>query len=373
MLLTTSEAPTDGLLAALTVYLCFLGLVRIATRVTGPGRSIALFSAWLALTAAAAFRHVEPTLGGRDAFIYRLVFESSQGAEGEPISVTGTGAASEPLYIGLVRLLRLFTDDYHVYFFVVYGIISFGIVYFISKTLEARHSVLPLILIFPAWLHSFNIMRNWIAIAFFLVALTFLIRGRRPAYYALVLVATGFHLSAAVMLLFPLAAALLFGRRRPQWTLIGIIVMNGLLLFVSDFVSRIVEGTRYEGYLNLDPTSPLYVLPLVAMAIIGLVCVAPAGAAQPGSKELTQLLLFAIGLMTIILLYGGYRYLSYMIAPQAVVAAWALHQVKLRHPLLNLDRLIWTSAIYAVIAVGTLTNLQSVIELSGVFPYLWTL
>lgn len=193
MLLTTSEAPTDGLLAALTVYLCFLGLVRIATRVTGPGRSIALFSAWLALTAAAAFRHVEPTLGGRDAFIYRLVFESSQGAEGEPISVTGTGAASEPLYIGLVRLLRLFTDDYHVYFFVVYGIISFGIVYFISKTLEARHSVLPLILIFPAWLHSFNIMRNWIAIAFFLVALTFLIRGRRPAYYALVLVATGFH------------------------------------------------------------------------------------------------------------------------------------------------------------------------------------
>lgn len=372
MFLDPQGQPVEGLAFAFAAFLTFMVLMRVGTRIRNAARVPFFFMAWLLLTVTATFRVVEEDRGGGyDSAVYRRLFESAEGAQGRTISTTGTGAADEPLHLGLVRFIRLFTDDYHVYFFVVHGIITFGVVYFIAKTLKAEYPILPLLVMFPSWLGSLSVMRNWVAIALLLIALTFYMQKRLRGYYLWAILAIGFHYSAVLFLLFPPVAAFLTKQHGIVRKIVVVVVMNLVILGSSSILARVLAGSRYEQYLSWDEANFPFVAPLLAIALVGLVFVQPSEALGDDAKRIAMFLVFAAGLTTLILYFGGFRYMTYTIVPQAVVAAFALSALKTRFSSSLLLRVIVSIAIYVTLYFEASATLRSVINLSGVFPLKW--
>lgn len=373
MFLIDEGLSVQGLGTVFSLFLLVLLLLRIATReVSKAGRRTAFLAAWAVLTITPTFRFLSADLGHKDAYIYQLQFLSDAGAAGEPMALTGTGGASEPLYLLLIKVLRMVTDNPHAFFFIAYGTIAFGFVYFLSQTLRADSPVLPLLLIFPAWLHAFSAVRNWAAIALVLVGLTWYMRRRTVWFFVWVLLATGLHFSAALFLLLPLAGAILFRRRTPGWIIGVLAVLNVVAMGSSEILTRVLAGTRYAFYLGDESTSSvLYVLPMAVLVLIGLLFVQPSDRLAEHEKRLLVLPVFVSGLITIILFYGGYRYMNFAILPLAVMASWALTTLPTRFPGDAFMRTLWRVVIYATTLTWTVSSLRSVINLSGVFPVIW--
>lgn len=362
-------AQGSGLLTLFAVFAAFLGLAKIGIMSRGPVRALAFVGAWLLLTISAAFRVVRRGMGGSDALAYRQVFESFHRAGRLDISESGASSATEPLHLGLMRLVGFFTDDYRAYFFAAYGIITLGVLVFIARTFQPGVSVLPLLLFFPAWLHSFNIMRNWIAIACFLVALTYFLKRRNLGFYIWTFIAIGFHFSTLIMLFLPLFAKLGVRSFRARWLVPAIALINVIVLGGSGLLSRALSGTKYSYYLGLEASNPTIILPLVAITVAGTVACMPHTAPEEQSSKLLAFLYFICSLGTIILAFGGYRYVSYAIVPQAALAAMALQAASRRWSTAPLPRFIWSGVIVAALLGGFLSTLNTVTTLSGVFPY----
>lgn len=365
-----------GLPTAFVLFLVFLGLMRVGTKVRDRRIRIpAYFFAWLLLTMAATLRMVEYSRlgGGSDAPVYRREFESPEGAMGLPYMPDSGGAAgaTEPLYLGLVQLLRVFTDDYRVYFFIVHALITFGIVFFIARTLKPEHTVLPLLLVFPSWLYSLSAMRNWVAIALFLVALTFYRRNRTIAYYIFILLAMGFHASAALFLIFPPAAYVLKKLKTLPRRILFVIFMNVMVFGASGLLTLIVGGGRLEQYLSWAPANPQFMLPFLAVILAAAVFAFPSDAIDEEARRLILFVLFFAGASTLVLYFGGFRYKEYAVVPLAVVASYTLFVLKVRFESSQFLRFVLALAIYVTLGFEAVTRLNSVMKLSGIFPLIW--
>ncbi|MGB4135798.1 MAG: EpsG family protein [Microbacterium sp.] len=370
--LTSEDLSAQGLGTVFAIFLGVLLLLRIATRTTSRlVRGVALTGAWAALTITPALRVISNNLGHGDSYKYKLQFLSDAGAAGLPMAHTGTAGATEPLYLLLIRALRTITDDPRVFFLIVYGIISFGLVYFIAKTIRSAHPILPLLLVFPSWLHAFSGMRNWMAIALVLVALTWYMRKRTLWFYVWVAIATGFHFSAALTFVFPLVAWLLFRRRGIVWTVFILAVLNAAAYGSSSLLSQLFAGTRYEDYLAGETSSITFILPMLTLTLIGLFFVQRSELFSDFERRLLTFPIFFSSIITIILFYGGYRYVNYAVIPLAVIAAWALTALRARFPQDLVARVFGRVAIYVTLCIWATANLRTVINLSHVFPVIW--
>lgn len=373
MFLTSEELASTGLGAVFGLFLVALVFLRVATRAqTSAGRRVGFFGAWLILSLTAPFRVLSGSLGHKDSYLYQLQFLSEQGARGVPMARTGTGGANEPLYLLLIRTLRMFTDNPHVFFVIAFGTIAFGFVYFISRTLHADSPILPLLLIFPSWLHAFSAVRNWMAIALVLVALTWYMRKRSAMFYLVVAIATGFHFSAALFFAFPFGAWLLFRRRGLAWSVFVLAVVNALAYGSSEVMARVFAGTRYEYYLSTEAANVTFILPMLTIALVGLYLVQRSDQFVEEEKRLLTFPILVCGIITIILFYGGYRYVGYTVIPQAIIASWSLRAVPTRFPDDALVRAFWRVVIYGTVWIWAVATLRSVIHLSGVFPVIWS-
>lgn len=373
MFLDSQGLTVEGLGTAFAFFLVFLLLIRIATRETKRLPRLLFFgAAWLTLTLLAARRVVVTGQGGgADAWGYRDNFLSPQGAAGQPLSSTGARGATEPLHLALMRVVRIFTDDEHTYFFVVHGIIMFGVVYFIAKAWTRDYPVLPLLLFFPSYLASLSAMRNWMAIAMLLIALTFYMKKRTKMFYLWALVAVGFHYSAVVFLALPLVLAFIARRRTTAGAVAIVLAMNAVGYASGDIMGRLLAGGRYEQYLSWEEASFFFVAPMLAIVLAGVVFARGSEVIRPESQGVVAFMIFIAGLTTIIIFYGGFRYLSYSIVPQAAVAAMVLFAVRsnaARNPLAQVGMPI---AVYATLLVEANVVLQTVINMSQVFPLTW--
>lgn len=376
MFLDASGQAPQGLVTTLVLFLIFLGLMRIGTRASEARIRIPAFVlGWLLLTLAAFLRAVGHSHlgGGADAPSYRRQFESSEGAMGRPhMPDSGAAAgAADPLYLGLVRVVRMFTDDYHIYFFIVHGLITFGIVFFIAKMLKAEHPILPLLFIFPSWLYSLSAMRNWMAIALFLVALTFYARKRILPFYIWALIAVGFHLATILFLGFPLVAYIFNKLQTTLLKILFVVLINIAVFSASDLLTRVFSGARFEQYLSWDPASPLFMAPFLAIIWAGMVFAYRSEALDEQSHRLVLFAVFVAGLTTLILYFGGFRYKEFAVVPLAVVASYTLYAIRTRFTSDLLSRIFLSLAVYATLYVEASSRLQSVINLSGVFPLTW--
>lgn len=117
---------------------------------------------WLIFTLLASFRVVQGEYGGADAQNYIDCF------------LYGYEYSSEKLFYLIGRIIRFFTDNYHVYFMFIYGVIVASILSFAACVLNEgnkKRSIAVLFLFFNMYVTSFGVMRQWLAIAVGMLAI----------------------------------------------------------------------------------------------------------------------------------------------------------------------------------------------------------
>ncbi len=169
------------------------------------------------------------------------------------ISLVGIKDTQEPLFKILTYVVRLVTDNYNVYFFVTSFFICNSLYKMMSRYFSLSSEVLIGICIFFVFgIYSFSVaaMRQTIALAFVVMAVLSLERGKWKFFIIWVLIATGFHNTAILsLLILPLKYFDL------KWY--GILVVLAFyclsLVIPRDFASLMiaasdVEGVKYGSY-----------------------------------------------------------------------------------------------------------------------------
>ncbi len=208
--------------------------VRMAMRVPLPGienkkRICGRQLLWLgalsvALVFVATFREVGYKLGGADSLNYINIFLHSNDSA-SPFSEM----VSEPVYLWYCQLIRLFTDNYRIFFAITYGIIVLAFCLFIKKFCPRQNIYYsPFILLIYPYLKGLCTLRSTFAVAFLLLGLVIFSNKKLP-----------------LRIIGCLVIILSFTIHRMSIALVPIFVFYGIYRFVekSKF-SRFVKGTR---------------------------------------------------------------------------------------------------------------------------------
>jgi membrane protein len=142
------------------------------------------FFEWSVFTALASFRKVFDIYGGADALNYVNSFRY------------GFVYSSEFLFYGIGKIIRLFTDNYHLYFLFVYGVIVLAMLMFLANIFKDEKLSIPLLfLFFNMYISSFGIMRQWLAVSIGMIAIIFIKRKRQLLGFLVMIVAGCIHFS----------------------------------------------------------------------------------------------------------------------------------------------------------------------------------
>lgn len=119
----------------------------------------------------AEFRLVNDSgVGGVDAYGYIYYFKDCL----NPNTTSIHSYRAEFLFRLLNRCIRSFTEDYHLYFFVIYSLIVFSYIFFIKEFYNEYCSSAMLPIMFYTYLVSFSILRTGLSIALYLIGITLL-------------------------------------------------------------------------------------------------------------------------------------------------------------------------------------------------------
>lgn len=151
------------LLLALFGTICFRRAKRTMARCLLNRYYISLYSVWLFFT---VWREVSPGIGGTDAYGYADYFVHCL----DEVQANIYSYRTEMGWQLLNKAIRIFTNDYHVLFIIVYSVIIWAIIYFIHEFYYEHASYIPLTFCFYEVLISFNIIRNGFAIGLLLIS-----------------------------------------------------------------------------------------------------------------------------------------------------------------------------------------------------------
>lgn len=129
------------------------------------------FTTWIICS---IWRGVDSGIGGSDAISYITYFENCLDPNYNGIYVNHLDIGYEIL----CKLIRLFTSDYHILFFIVYGVIIISYQLFIKEFCLSQIKFTPMLLIFLVYLMGFNTIRTSLSIAFILFGLVLLNRKK---------------------------------------------------------------------------------------------------------------------------------------------------------------------------------------------------
>lgn len=147
------------------------------------------YMAWfLVWTISATYRLVGYNLGGTDALYYISFFHSQ----------TDAHLSSDILFKYYNQFLRWFTDDYHFFFFVTYGLIAFVTIRFVDKFCPQKFSAIPYVLTFFFFLRGWLSLRSHLAIILILSGCLLLLRGRWKAALIVAFLSVFVHKSGAL-------------------------------------------------------------------------------------------------------------------------------------------------------------------------------
>ncbi len=218
---------------------------------------------WFVFTFLAAFRYVGNHIGGADSEHYVESF------------LTGIKLSSEPLLYQLNSLIRLFTENYHIYFFVVYGIIVFGLLFFAKNIFDKNTNWLSLFFFFNIYCTSFGVMRQWLAISIGMVAFVMLKKEKDIMALFIALISTGVHFTmivyVAIILLY------IFFRHNHyrinyRFFLCYAFMINILFVFISDLFIRFIGSTEYRNYVNINSLSDVSWRGYIPTIIFLIIC-----------------------------------------------------------------------------------------------------
>lgn len=203
---------------------------------------------WGAWTIIATWRLVTYGIGGMDAIGYVHTFENSLTP-----NLLDDHSTSDLLFFEIVRTIRRFTSDYHIYFLCIYGSMLAMYIYFLKHFSESRYSVVPYFLTFYLYLRSFNTLRSNFAIAIILMSLVAFSEKEYRKAYLFAIASVLIHKAAAVYALVLPFVHFFTKRRINYYYLVVFVVISavGARIFQSwflNFVADVDLGGAYKSY-----------------------------------------------------------------------------------------------------------------------------
>lgn len=161
---------------------------------------IILFLVWGIV---AVFRYVgvkdSIILGGGDAPTYVDYFETCL----SPYCKNIYSYRTELLFRLFTKVIRSFTNDYHVYFIIIYGFIMYSYIIFINEFDIKEYNKLPLIMLFFLYLQSFCAVRTHLTIAIMLLILVAVNRKRIVLSVIFAIISVFIQKSSLIYVVFP--------------------------------------------------------------------------------------------------------------------------------------------------------------------------
>lgn len=149
-------------------------------------------------------------------------------------------------YLNLI--IKRFTDEYSIAFFIFILIINFLIVKTIYKYSKNIEFSLLMYVIMGGYLTSINITRQYIALAIYVYSIQYLIEKNYLKYIILGFIAFQFHTTSIVIILISLIISILNEKISKNY-LIYFIIIN-LTIIVEPFIRQIGINLFYEQYEN---------------------------------------------------------------------------------------------------------------------------
>ncbi len=380
---------SDNILSII-LYICvmllYIACLKIHAGVNEKfSRNIWLFISVLGLTAFAVCRKVDSTgLGGTDAITYVYDFQHMTGDLSKYIDWDKIRMLKqrEPLYYFLSWFIRSCTDDYKVYFAVVYFIISYGITYTASKLYNKndRVSLIPVLILFVCYLHSFNVMRNWLAISICMIGLCKLKDGQPCKYIIANVIGMGFHYSTvsilSVYLIYLLFEHIIMRnvnrinmverKRNKIYSLILISMIpigNIMAMIYSKVLMGLFADTKYRVYMDLKLSWFGYI-PVILIAVLAVCMYHDLIRSDLRNKLAVMGVTVNAALVYVYANMGGYRINDCFV----FFRIWVLVELeKVFKYKLNNKLLIWILRFFIV--VYFIQQFNSIVSQSGIIPY----
>jgi hypothetical protein len=283
---------------------------------------------FLILVFIASFRSVQYSLGGYDAFRYVASFKSSTSLDVNFDNIINF-SGREPLYTLIEYLMRQFTDNHIIFFILIYGIIVFLFMKFVSNNYDYKYmSVIPLVYLALPYIYSFNVIRNYLALAIVLLSIIKLKEKKEKTFLLLTICAALIHYTAIIMLVFYAFYKILLNKERIKKKRLLIAVLTSSLLAIYailPWLKQILLESAYRGF--LDPEYSLWgYLPIIILVLLSLKNYKLLIERMKNGNEIhLYLVIFNCVLLPIIILIGGSRLSHYFLFSRVIVWGYLIN------------------------------------------------
>ena len=190
------------------------------------------FVIWIFIT---VFRRVDYNIGGSDAIAYVHYFQDCLNSG---LNTLYANHLDEGFQL-LTKAIRLFTADYHVYFFILYGIIIVAYAVFVNELTPTNIYYEPMVLVFFVFLRGYTSLRTNLSVAFFMLSALYLYEKKYIKMIVYGALCLGMHVATFLYVPF-FMFYFLYKKKKPkawQWGGLYVIVLVG-----SKFAQKIVMG-----------------------------------------------------------------------------------------------------------------------------------
>ena len=246
------------LFCALVGMICFKGVMGLNTK---PARSVIFTKSALFLLffwgIISTFRLVANGIGGTDAIGYVYDFEH---ALIKNYMTSARDGSTDYFYMAVVYAIRSLTSDYHVYFAIIYGLISISFILFVSKFSQKKFSIIPFFMVFYIYLRGFNTLRSVFALSLILLALYCLTDKKYWLAYLFVIFSLFTHKSALVFaIVVPLCHVLANKKVGIFYMIAALVVVFFTSAIINkifvDYTSGMDIGGSYNSYASREDSS----------------------------------------------------------------------------------------------------------------------
>ena len=182
------------------------------------------------LTLFATFRLVGVDIGGRDTLGY--IKDFLQATSG--LSEKGT-FFSERLFYEYLHVIRIFTDNYRVFFLISYLFISWSYMMYIKKYSRLEYSTIPYLLLVFLFIKGFSSVRTSLAVALITIGLVYI--DKRRIFSFCLMVASVFVHRMSILFILVFLFYYLFKKYLCRITRIKLVIYLGIFIAASVVVS----------------------------------------------------------------------------------------------------------------------------------------
>ncbi|MDD6170415.1 MAG: EpsG family protein [Lachnospiraceae bacterium] len=277
---------------------------------------IGWFFEWFILTFLASVRCVGDNFGGADAANYAFYYFRD-----------GNVDKSEKLFYYIGIIVRKFTDNYHIYFFVIYGIIVFSFLFFAYKIFKEDVSFAELFLYANIYVSSYGIMRQWLAISIMMVAVILTTEKKYKSAIIVSIFSVFIHTSMIliVVILAGVYVLEIFSIQINSKTLLLLALMCNLVSFCGQtIIKQLISKTDYIVYLDLE-YSWLGYIPAIVFMIVFLLFGDVLAQKHEGDKIVIYFIFANLALVYIAVALGMFRVMVVFI-PIRIYAVYLLKE-----------------------------------------------